>query len=70
MRSLESVAAAVEGGDEGAVVDVDDEALRLLPVEHAEGLGTAHGVDPSTYSKTISNYIPATSCYLGKFGNH
>ena len=46
---LESVAVAVEVGDEGAGVDVDDEALRLLPVEHAEGLGTAHGVDPSTY---------------------
>ena len=48
---LESVAVAVEVGDEGAGVDVDDEALRLLLVEHAEGLGAAHRVDPATCGK-------------------
>ena len=45
---LEAFAVAVKVGDEGAGVDVDDEALRLLLVEHAEGLGAAHRVDPAT----------------------
>ena len=51
---LEAFAVAVKVGDEGAGVDVDDEALRLLLVEHAEGLGAAHGVDPTACESTLN----------------
>ena len=47
---------AVEGGDEGALVDVEDEALRLLPVQHFEGLRAAHGIDPPACGCIVTSH--------------